>query len=130
LQVILWLYMTFLHVWIWKNGYWCHDLCNSYTNFAIKRRLRGCLGVWLWLLFKVLFTQKSVPTIFFLFFKNYFWDQHIKIIWKYKKHITSKQKKNQIFSEALLKSTPKQALSLRFNWLILIKINKIKIILF
>jgi hypothetical protein len=31
-----------------------------------------CLGVWLWLLFKVLFTQKSMPTIFFYFLKIIF----------------------------------------------------------
>jgi len=29
---------------------------------------------------------------FFLFFKNYFWHQHIKIIWKQKKNILSKEK--------------------------------------
>jgi hypothetical protein len=34
--------------------------------------VRGCLGVWLWLLFKVLFTQKSMPTIFFYFLKIIF----------------------------------------------------------
>ena len=52
----------------------------------------------------------------FLFLKNYFWDQHIKIIWKHQKHIISKQKKKfQIFSETLLKSTSKQALSSTTN---------------
>ena len=33
---------------------------------------RGCLEVWLWLFFKVLFTQKSVPIIFFYFLKIIF----------------------------------------------------------
>jgi hypothetical protein len=53
----------------------------------------------------------------FLFFKNYFWDQHIKMIWKRQKHINSKQKikeKNfQIFPETLLKSIPKHPHSQR-----------------
>jgi hypothetical protein len=31
-----------------------------------------CLGVWLWLLFKILFAQKSVPIIFFYFLKIIF----------------------------------------------------------
>jgi hypothetical protein len=35
-------------------------------------RFRGCLGVWLWLPFKVFFTQKSVPTIFFYYLKIIF----------------------------------------------------------
>jgi hypothetical protein len=76
----------------------------------------GCLGVWLWLLFKVFFTQKSVPTIFFLFFKNYFWDQYIKIIWKHQKYITSKQKKIKIkiFLKILFNNNAKHPL---IRWL-------------
>ena len=31
-----------------------------------------CLGVWLRLFFKVLFTRKYIKIIYFLFFKNYF----------------------------------------------------------
>jgi len=59
------------------------------------------------------FHSEKCANNIFLFFKNYFWDQHIKMIWKHQKHITSKQKKKiiQIFSETLLKSTPKQALN-------------------
>jgi len=34
--------------------------------------LRGCLGVWLWLLFKVLFIQKNMSIIFFYFLKIIF----------------------------------------------------------
>jgi hypothetical protein len=34
--------------------------------------LIACLEVWLWLLFKVLFTQKSMPIIFFYFLKIIF----------------------------------------------------------
>jgi len=66
------------------------------------------LGVWLWLLFKVFFTQKSVPIIFFYFLKIIFeisvskWFENIKNIL-----LQSKKKKNQFFSESLLKSTPK-----------------------
>jgi hypothetical protein len=37
-------------------------------------------------------SEKYVNNIF-LFFKNHFWDQHIKMIWKHQKHITSKKKK-------------------------------------
>jgi hypothetical protein len=36
--------------------------------------------VLLWLLFKVFFTQKKYINNIFLFFKNHFWDQYIKII--------------------------------------------------
>ena len=72
-------------------------------------RLRRCLGVWLLLLFKVFFTQKKHANNIFLFFKNYFWDQHIKMIWKHKKHINSK-KKIQIFWKALLDCNAKRAL--------------------
>jgi len=36
------------------------------------------------------------------------------MIWNHQKHINSKQKKIQIFSEVLLKSTPKQAPTLIF----------------
>jgi hypothetical protein len=32
----------------------------------------GCLGMWLWFLFKMLFTQKSMPIIFFYFLKIIF----------------------------------------------------------
>jgi hypothetical protein len=39
------------------------------------------------------FLLKKVYQYVFLFLKNYFWDQHIKIIWKHQKHINSKQKK-------------------------------------
>jgi len=54
--------------------------------------------VWLWLLFKVIFTWKCIKIIFFLFFKNYFWYQHIKTIWKHQKYINLKQKnKNNYF---------------------------------
>jgi hypothetical protein len=45
----------------------------------------ACLGVWLRLLFKVFFMLKSIKMIFFLFFKNYFWDQRIKTIQNTKK---------------------------------------------
>jgi hypothetical protein len=45
------------------------------------------LEIWLRLFFKVFFTQKCIKIIFFLFFKNYFLYQYIKMIWKYQKHI-------------------------------------------
>ena len=74
--------------------------------------LRACLEVWLWLLFKVFFTQKSMPIIFFYFLKIIFeistlkWFENIKNIL-----IQRKKKKIQIFSEALLKNTPKRPLN-------------------
>ena len=62
---------------------------------------RGCLGIWLLLLFKVKnYFEKHVNNIF-LFLKNYFWDQHIKMIWKHQKHIHSKQKKNLNFIKSI-----------------------------
>jgi len=68
-----------------------------------------CLRIWLRLLFKVfLFTQKSMSIMFFLFLKNYFWDQHIKMIRKHQKHINLKQKKIQIFSKTFLKRSAKR----------------------
>jgi len=51
----------------------------------------GCLGVWLWLFFKVLFTQKNMPIIFFYFLKIIFeiniskWFENIKNILLQKK---------------------------------------------
>jgi hypothetical protein len=74
----------FLHLFLLIPGIWIRHM----YKFIILS-----VGVWLWLLFKVLFIQKSMPIIFFLFFKNYFWDQHIKMIWKHQKHVDSKQKK-------------------------------------
>jgi hypothetical protein len=43
--------------------------------------------------FQSAFHSEKYANNIFLFFKNYFWDQHIKMIWKHQKHITSKQKK-------------------------------------
>jgi hypothetical protein len=68
--------------------------------------------------FQSTFYLEKCANNIFLFFKNYFWDQHIKMIWKHQKHITSKKKKKnfQIFSETFLKSIPKQARHLK-EWL-------------
>jgi hypothetical protein len=49
-----------------------------------------CVRVWFWLFFKVFFTRKSIKKIFFLFLKNYFWHQRIKIIEKHQKNINLK----------------------------------------
>jgi hypothetical protein len=71
-----------------------------------------CLRAWLRLLFKVFFTWKYIKIIFFLFLKNYFWYQRIKMIWKHKKKTNLKQRKKikkiQIFSKTLLKRKNKQ----------------------
>jgi len=52
--------------------------------FFLKKKetqmIRASLGVWLRLFFKVFFMPKCIKMIFFLFFKNYFWDHHIKTI--------------------------------------------------
>jgi hypothetical protein len=45
----------------------------------------------------VFFTRKCIKIIFFLFFKNYFWHSHIKIIWKYKKILIWSKKKIKTF---------------------------------
>ena len=44
----------------------------------------------------VFYLEKHVNNIF-LFLKNYFWDQHIKMIWKHQKHINSNKKKHSNF---------------------------------
>jgi len=49
----------------------------------------------------------------FLFLKNYFWDQHIKIIWKHQKHINSKQKKNLILLKMLFERTVRSSLMVK-----------------
>jgi len=61
---------------------------NIYGLTMNKTRFYGpasCLEVWLRLLFKMLFMPKCIEMIFFLFFKNYFWNQHIKTIQNIKK---------------------------------------------
>ena len=53
--------------------------------------------------FQSVFHSEKYANNIFLFFKNYFWDQHIKMIWEHQKHITSKlkiQKKNLNFLES------------------------------
>ena len=51
----------------------------------------------------------------FLFFKNYFWDQHIKTIWKHKKKkIFSKKKKNWNLRERGWNRVPKRSLMFGF----------------
>jgi hypothetical protein len=52
--------------------------------------------VWLWLLFKVLFTQKSMPTIFFYFLKIIFEIAHQDDL-KTSKTYYFKKKKNSNF---------------------------------
>jgi len=42
------------------------------SNVCISQHILACLGVWLWLFFKVFFISKYIKIIFFLFFKNYF----------------------------------------------------------
>ena len=64
--------------------------------------LEGGFGISLWVdgsFFRVFgvwlsFRSEKCANNIFLFFKNYFWDLHIKMIWKHQKHIILKQKKN------------------------------------
>jgi hypothetical protein len=49
------------------------------------------------IVFQSVFNSEKYINNIFLFFKNYFWDQHIKMIWKYQKHINLKQKKIKYF---------------------------------
>ena len=49
--------------------------------------------------FQSVFHSKKYANNIILFFKNHFWDQHIKMIWKHKKHINSKKKKIKFFRQ-------------------------------
>jgi hypothetical protein len=42
--------------------------------------------------FQSIFHLEKYANNIFLFLKNYFWDQYIKIIWKHQKYINLKQK--------------------------------------
>jgi hypothetical protein len=53
--------------------------------------------------FQSAFHSEKCANNIFLFFKNYFWDQHIKMIWKHQKHITSKKEKSNFFGSAFEK---------------------------
>ena len=79
------------------------------------------------MLFKVFFIPKHIKKIFFLFFKNYFCYQHIKIIWKYQKYINLKQKKSKFFKitfqpqcQTLLQNNFPTALLLTFHPLVVL----------
>jgi len=61
--------------------------------------------------FQSAFHSEKYANNIFLFFKNHFWDQHIKMIWKHKKYITSKQKKKFKFFEKCFPTTMPNALS-------------------
>jgi hypothetical protein len=57
--------------------------------------------------FQNTFRSEKCANNIFLFFKNYFWDLHIKIIWKYQKHIILKQKKKlKFFQKHFWKALP------------------------
>jgi len=55
-----------------------------------------CLSVVVIIFQSVFHSEKYVNNVFLLF-KNHFWDQHIKMIWKHQKHINLKQKKFNFF---------------------------------
>jgi hypothetical protein len=102
-----------LELLLWEHTW--HYLLHKFLvepQGHIMASTRRCLEVWLWLFFKVLFTQKSVSIIFFYFLKIIFeistskWFENIKNI------LLQSKKKIQIFLKALLKSTSKQALNL------------------
>ena len=57
--------------------------------------------------FQSVFHSEKYANNVFLFFKNYFWDQHIKMIWKHQKQINSKQKKKfKFFRKRFWKALP------------------------
>jgi len=87
----------FLHLFLLIPGI---RICHMYKFIIFS------VGVWLWLLFKVLFIQKSMPIIFFLFFKNYFWDQHIKMIWNIKNILIQSKKKIKFFRKGFPNTLP------------------------
>jgi hypothetical protein len=67
----------------------------------IFEHVQDCLGVWLRLFFKVFFIPKCIKMMFFLFFKNHFWDQRIKTIQNIKKYILIfSKKKIEFFGNA------------------------------
>ena len=70
------------------------------------------------LFFKVFFTRKCIKIIFFLFFKNYFWYQDIKIIWKYQKNINLIKKIKKIIFLNTFK-TQKQTSNFTFFFFLL-----------
>jgi len=57
---------------------WCHYCITA--SLCMIPWFMTCLRVWLRLLFKVFFVPKYIKMMFFLFFKNYFWNQRIKTI--------------------------------------------------
>jgi len=62
----------------------------------------ACLAVWLWVFFQIIFCAKIHVNDIFLFFKNYFWHQHIKTIQNIQTILNfSKKKSNFLRKRAL-----------------------------
>jgi hypothetical protein len=65
-----------------------------YILFKLPTGILLCLNGYFLKYFLFKKHQKNI----FLFLKNYFWYQHIKMIGKHKKHINLKQRKNKKFN--------------------------------
>ena len=90
-----------------KTTWWLQGL-GIYKPSRDKNRVRDilvfwalsvCLWVWLWLLFKVFFTYKSMPIMLFYFLKIIFEINTSKWFENIKKHINLKQKKINFFKK-------------------------------
>ena len=77
-----------------KRWQWCNHI------------IQGVFGSVVVVAFQSAFHSEKCANNIFLFFKNHFWDQHIKMIWKHQKHITSKKKKFKFFRKCFWKALP------------------------
>jgi len=84
---------NFIH----QNSYML-EICECGITFCLSCRLEF-YSVWKYSYgyFLKYFLFKKHQKNIFLFLKNYFWYQHIKMIGKHKKHINLKQRKNKKF---------------------------------
>jgi hypothetical protein len=77
-----------------KRWQWCNHI------------IQGVFGRVVVVAFQSAFHSEKCANNIFLFFKNHFWDQHIKMIWKHQKHITSKKKNFKFFRKCFWKALP------------------------
>jgi hypothetical protein len=68
--------------------------------FMFIKCIRACLEVWLWLFFKVFFTQTSMPIMFFYFLKIIFKINTLKWFENIKNILIQNKKKFKIFKNA------------------------------
>ena len=71
-------------------------MCDKYYGWILciaKNMYKMFIGSVVAVPFQNVFYLKMYQNNIFLFFKNYFWYQHIKMIWKHQKYINLKQRK-------------------------------------